>query len=277
VTFVIDGLMGSLDLKQVGDDRFQAANATEQHDVVFGGQLMAQAIVAARHGEVEKVVKTLHIIFARPASPKLPIEITVERMHDGRSLASRTVTLSQGDTLCSRALVLLSNEEDDFVRHADPPPGELSPDDATSWPRDLGAWEVRVVDGVDILDPETVGPADLDIWSRFDGAPSDSLTGQALVAFATDMFLIGTAMRAHKGVSEAQAHRTLSTGVLSHTMTFHEAVDASEWLLLSNHSPYAGHGRVYGRANVFGCSGGLVASYVQDSMIRARTSGPGRL
>jgi acyl-CoA thioesterase len=84
-------------------------------------------------------------------------------------------------------------------------------------------------------------------------------------------------MRPHIGVGQAQAHQTLSTGVLSHTITFHEPVDASEWMLLSHHSSAAGRGRSYGRADVFRTDGALVASYVQDNMIRARTGAPGKL
>ena len=80
------------------------------------------------------------------------------------------------------------------------------------------------------------------MWTRFAGAPDDPGVGQALLAFATDGFLIGTAMRPHAGVGQAQAHRTLATGVVSHTLTFHEPCRAGEWLLLSHRSPYAGHG-----------------------------------
>jgi acyl-CoA thioesterase len=80
-------------------------------------------------------------------------------------------------------------------------------------------------------------------------------------------------MLPHAGVGQSQAHVTLSTGVVSHTLTFHEPVDAAEWMLLSHHSTYAGHGRCYGRANVFRADGALVASYVQDGMIRPMQQG----
>ena len=84
-------------------------------------------------------------------------------------------------------------------------------------------------------------------------------------------------MRPHAGVGQAQAHVTLSTGVVSHTLTFHEPFAAADWLLLSHHSPYAGRGRSYGRADVFRADGALVASYVQDAMIRPKDAGrPGR-
>jgi len=277
VSFTIETVLASLELEETGPDRYTARHAEPDYPVVFGGQLMAQSIVAARKGVDDKTVKTLHIVFARPVSPSMPLEIEVDRMHAGRALASSTVTLRQGGKVCSRAQVLLSAEEPDLIRHADTHPSMSKPEEATPWPTDLGVWELRTVDGVDIADPEAVGPADLDVWSRFAGAPSDPLIGQALLAFATDMFLIGTAMRPHEGVGQSQAHVTLSTGVLSHTITFHEPVDAGEWLLLANHATYAGHGRSYGRADVFRTDGALVASYVQDNMIRARSGEPGKL
>jgi acyl-CoA thioesterase II len=129
---------------------------------------------------------------------------------------------------------------------------------------------VRVVDDVDVSDPDLTGPPDLDVWTRFPGAPTDELTSQALLAFASDGFLIGTAMRPHEGVGQAQAHVTVTTGVVSHTLTFHEPFAADDWLLLSHHSPYAGRGRSYGRGDVFTAAGSLVASFVQDGMIRPK-------
>ena len=84
-------------------------------------------------------------------------------------------------------------------------------------------------------------------------------------------------MRPHAGVGQAQAHRSLSTGVISHTLTFHEPVSAADWMLLSHQSPYAGHGRSYGRADVFRADGQLVASFVQDAMIRSMPARAGSL
>ena len=117
--------------------------------------------------------------------------------------------------------------------------------------RGEGAWEILIVGDVDINDPELVGPPELDAWVRFVDAPDDPATDQALVAYSTDGFLIGTAMRPHAGVGQAQAHRTLSTGVLSHTLTFHEPCPAAEWHLLQQRSSYAGHGRSYGQGDIF--------------------------
>jgi acyl-CoA thioesterase len=270
-----DAVLATLELTEVGADRYRAANL-EGHAVVFGGQLLAQSIVAALRGNEAMAVKTIHSVFPRAGRPDAAVEIQVDRMHAGRSFASSTVTITQGDRLVTRSLVLMDAAEDDLIRHADAPAAMPSPDDAPG-SSEPNCWQFRFVDGVDIVDPDAVGPAELGVWTRFEGAPGDPVTGQALLSFATDGFLIGTAMRPHAGVGQAQAHKTLSTGVLSHTLTFHEPVDAGSWMLMANESPYAGHGRAYGRAHVFTSDGRLLASFVQDSMIRPLQQSAGGL
>jgi acyl-CoA thioesterase len=264
----IDALLRSLTLEPTGERSFRGENADEGHAVIFGGQLMGQSIVAALAGSDGKRVKTLHTVFARAGSPDQPVEITVDPVHAGRAFASTTVTISQGDRVCTRSQVLLTADEPDFIRHADvapelPVPGPVDGSDGSE-------WQAHVVGDVDISDPDLLGPPDLDVWTCFPGAPDDSGIAQALLSYATDAFLIGTAMRPHEGVGQALSHRTISTGVISHTLTFHEPWSPSQWLLLSHHSPYAGHGRSYGYANAFRADGVLAASYVQDAMIRPR-------
>jgi acyl-CoA thioesterase len=273
----MDAFLEALTLEPIGDDRYRATNLPSAHGVVFGGQLLAQSIMAGLAGQDGKAVKTIHTVFARGASHEVPLEIAVEGMHSGRSVASSTVTITQGDQLVTRSLVLLSAQEADVIRHADARRSSSRPDDVAGHVRGEGAWELGIVGNVDISDPELVGPPELDVWVRFAGAPDDPATDQALVAYSTDGFLIGTAMRPHAGVGQAQAHRTLSTGVLSHTLTYHERCPAREWHLLEQRATYAGHGRSYGRGEIFRADGQLAASFVQDAMIRARSGGSGKL
>ncbi len=263
--FSLEDVLHTLALEQVGTDRYRASSV-RVGPVVFGGQLLAQSIVAASQGQEGKAVKTLHTVFARGASPEEALDVSVDRMHAGRNLASTTVTFTQSGKVCARSSVLLSADEPELIRHADKPEATELPGEAEQ--QSFGAWQVRIVGAVDVNDPDAVGPPELGVWVRCAGAPDDALSGRALLAFITEGFLIGTAMRPHPGVGQSQAHVTLSTGVLSHTLTFHEPLRADEWLLLSNTSPYAGHGRCYGRADVFRENGELVASMVQDAMIR---------
>ncbi|MBL8776830.1 MAG: thioesterase family protein [Acidimicrobiales bacterium] len=272
----VDHLVAGLALEPTGPDRYRAPEVETGHEVIFGGQLLAQSLVAASIGHEGKRAKTIHTVFARGAAPGTPLDVAVETMHGGRAFASSTVTISQGDRLCTRSLVLLTADEPDFIHHADPAPTVGAPPEtpASGGPDE---WQVQIVGDVDISDPELTGPAELDVWTRFPGAPDDLLTAQAVLAFASDGFLIGTAMRPHAGVGQSQAHDTLATGVVSHTLTFHEPFPADDWLLLAHRSPHAGHGRSYGRADVFTPAGALVASYVQDAMLRPMPAkDPGR-
>ena len=261
-------LLDTFDFEQTGPTSFTASSMSEgPGQVVFGGQLLAQSIVAASTVVPDKELKTLHTIFARGASNELPLDLEVDVIQAGRAFASVSISFRQNDKSCVRATALLHAPDPDLIRYTAPKPAVGKPDDAAARPG-MDWWEVRFVDDVDIDDPALIGPPELDVWTRFPGAPADPVTNQALLAYATDGFLIATAMRPHEGVGQSLAHTAISTTVLSHTLTFHEPVDASSWLLLTNESPYAGRGRSYGRANVFTEEGALVASYVQDNMIR---------
>jgi acyl-CoA thioesterase len=262
-----------LDLQPAGEGRFRASHHDEGHGVVFGGQLLAQSLLAAARTVPGKQVLSLHNVFARGASPGEPLDVAVDVLQSGRAFASASVTTSQGDRLCTRATVLLHAADDDLIRHATPMPDVAPP--AAGAAGAVGRWwDVEVVDGVDVNDPDAVGPAELRVWTRFPGAGAppageDPAVHQALLAYASDGFLIGTAMRPHAGVGQSMAHVSISTTVLSQTITFHEPFDATEWLLVDHRSTYAGRGRSYGSAEVFSADGRLVASFRQDNMIRA--------
>ncbi len=258
----------------IGDDRYRVTNTGDAHqrDVVFGGQFLAQAIVAAAARHPGKAVRSIQAIFARPGRIDAPTELAVEAMHDGRTFASDTVTAWQGDRLCARFLVLLDADEPDVIRHDVAMPSVAGPADAP--PTDQGllvypGTELRIVDGVDMWSVDApTGPAETYLWARAPGLPDDRAVHQAVLAWATDGFLIATALRPHPGINQDDAHRGLSTGVVAHTIVFHEPFRADEWLLLAHHSPYAGRGRTFGTADVFTTDGRLVASYVQTNMVR---------
>jgi acyl-CoA thioesterase-2 len=266
----LSDVLAVLDLEPDGDGRFVAGHLDEGHGVVFGGQLLAQTVVAAARTVPDKEILSVHNVFARGASVSEPLAVTVETIQSGRAFASVTVTTAQERGICTRAQVLLHAPDPDLIRHADPAPEVEDPEaiaarsngGETSW------WDIRVVGGVDIADPAAVGPAELRVWSRVPGAPDDQVTSQALLAYASDGFLIGTAMRPHAGVGQSMAHQTVSTTVVTQTLTFHEPFHAGSWLLLDHHSGYAGRGRSHGGAEVFTADGSLVASYTQDNMIR---------
>jgi acyl-CoA thioesterase len=209
-------------------------------------------------------------LFLRGGQPDDSLSLDVERLHLGRTFGNVEVSIRQGDRLCTRSLVLLHRPDASLINHQDDAPPVTSPG---AWPSVASAaskgWDVRIVDGVDVSDPAAVGPADLHVWSRFPDAPDEEWVSQALLGYASDGFLIGTGMRPHPGVGQALAHVSISTSVISQTLVFHDTFNAADWLLLVHHSPYAGGGRSYGRADVFTVDGRMVASYGQENMVRA--------
>jgi acyl-CoA thioesterase len=267
--------LGLLAPKPLGSGRFAVENEGDPalRDVVFGGQLMGQMIAAASAAHPGKRVRTLNAIFARAARVSQQTQIALEPIHDGRSFASANATAWQGERLCARALLLLDAPDPDLIRHAAGAPRVAGPESAS--PAGVSGLvfpgtELRIVDGVDTWSADApVGPPELFAWLRHPGAPSDPAVHQAILAWATDGFLIGTALRPHAGLGQSQAHKALSTGVVGHTLTFHEPFDVRDWLLVAHESTHAGGGRAHGRAQVFTRDGQLVASFVQDSMIRA--------
>jgi acyl-CoA thioesterase II len=113
-----------------------------------------------------------------------------------------------------------------------------------------------------------VAPPRLSVWIRFPAAGIDQVTSQALVAHASARYLMGTTMLPHSGVGERMAHRAFSTGIIEHTVSFHEKVDLDGWLLVHQESAYAGRGRAYGTGQVFDAAGALLASFSQEALMR---------
>ena len=99
--------------------------------------------------------------------------------------------------------------------------------------------------------------------------PGELCLRQAVLAQPTTHWTIGAAMRPHKGYGEVQAHRTISTGVMSSTIFFHEDPDLTEWLLYSTRATHAGAGLAQGEGRIFNEAGRLIASYTVQVMVRA--------
>ncbi len=272
-------LNDAFDLVARPDGTFLARSLAEvgEGDVVFGGQFVAQMLLAANSVDPTKVVKSIQTLIGRPAVRQEPYTIEVERMHAGRAFTTAVVTAGQGGRVCARALVLLHQPEADMIRHGRAAPTVAPPEEATPYDgyrvgegaRTLGGRVQRVVDGVDVISGQTVAPPLLRVWARLDDGGPDPRHAQAFLAFESAGPDIATAMLPHSGLGTASAHGTISTGIMTHTVTFHEASNAADWHLLEFRSPYAGNGRAYERGDAFTADGRLVASWTQDSIIRA--------
>lgn len=207
-----------LRLEPLGKARYRVDNEGDPavNNVVFGGQLSTQMIMAATADDGDKPVKTISAFFARAARVDAETELSVETFHSGRTFAAHTVTVRQAGRLCARASVLTHASEADVIAHqvdrppATPPGEGVGASDHAVFP---GA-EYVIVDDVDLVDSSgPTGPAELSVWYRSPHTPDDLIVNQAVLAWGTDGFLIGTAMRPHPGVGYDRAHVDQTKGV----------------------------------------------------------------
>jgi len=264
--FGVDDLLACLRLDDVGPGELEGRNLPIEYHRVFGGQILAQAIAAASQASPGKSVKSMSVAFAREGDTAKPMRYRVERHHDGRTFGTIGVVASQGEKVVATAVVSMHVDEEGLHR-SDAPPAVGAPADAT--PVDLGMvpWDTRIVGGVDLSSREP-GPPVLEWWSRAPALPDDRQVHQGLLAHATDLTVIGTALRPFDGLSQADSTVALHTAVTSHSIWFHRPFRADDWLLVAQHSPVVACGRAYGRGDAFDGGGELVASFAQESMIR---------
>jgi uncharacterized protein (DUF427 family)/acyl-CoA thioesterase len=274
-------LLHLLDVKEVGEGRFGSPPYPDPplgtfipqlHNkharlVIEGGQLLAEAIVAAAKSVPGQRVTSASMIFSRAARFDATHEIEVETLRRGRGFSTLETRTTQAGKLCCAGLLLLDAGAPNTIRGAaalpDVPPPEACPQ------LDMGVTgrELRTVDDA-YRRQDVTGPAEIFTWARFRDAPPHDYLHAALLAQSTTHWTIAAAMRPHEGVTEAQAHVTLSTGILATTIAFHDEADVTEWLLYANPAIYAGRGLAQGEGRVFARDGRLVASYTVQAMIR---------
>ncbi|MBS1848042.1 MAG: thioesterase family protein [Actinobacteria bacterium] len=247
---------------------------------IFGGQILAQLIVAAGRAVPDKTVKSLHVLFPREGDAARPLRYRVAVAHTGRTFASLQIVAAQEPDARVVAVATVSmHAPESGLDHDGVAAPVDGPDDAVEQRLDMIPWEVRVVDDVDLGD-RSIGPAKLDWWMR---APASGESGeptsghppllapgtidQALLAYATDLTIIGTALRSVEGYSQADSTVRLTTAVTSHTLWFHRRFAVTDWLRIAQTAPVLAGARAFGHGDVFS-QGHLVASFAQESMIR---------
>jgi uncharacterized protein (DUF427 family)/acyl-CoA thioesterase len=244
--------------------------------VIEGGQLLGEAIVAASRSVPGQRVTSASMQFLRAARSDAAHEIAIDVLRRGRGFSTVAARVEQAGKLCSVALLLLDAGAPDTLRGSVAMPPVPPPAACALLDLGMTGRELRSVDDA-VRRQAEIGPPEIHTWARFREAPDDPALQAALVAQATTHWTIAAAMRPHAGVSEAQAHVTLSTGILAVTIAFHDEADVTEWLLYANPAIWAGRGLVQGEGHVFAQDGRLLASYAVQGMVRSFTTPPGAL
>ena len=251
---------------------------------VFGGQVLAQSIIAASRTVDEGSIHSLHAYFLRAGDAEAPIVYDVDRNRDGRSFKSRRVVAIQHGrpifTLAASFQLLQEGLEHQFEMPDVPQPEDLSSESNVSednigqvpqlmrrWFTRTGPFDFRPVKNVDVFNPRPRAPYS-DIWFRLtEKIDVPDQMHRALMAYASDFHLVGTATLPH-GVSLVKDDLMMAS--LDHAMWFHRPVRVDDWLLYSCDSPSSSGGRGLARGLIYDRSGRLVASTIQEGMIRVR-------
>jgi acyl-CoA thioesterase II len=281
----IDDLLSLLDLEPLEVNIYRGQNRDIGSGRVFGGQVFAQALVAARRTvEGAREAHSVHGYFILPGDLKAPIVYFVDRLRDGNSFTTRRVTAIQH----GQAIFNLSASfhlDEPGLEHQDqmpevPAPEVLTPElelireMAARIPEPLRPVltqerpiDFRPVVPLDPFDPQKQ-PPERYIWFRSIGAlPDEPIMHQAVLAYASDHGLLPTALQPH-GVSFRTPGMQLAS--LDHSLWMHRSFRADEWLLYAMHSPAAAGARGFVRGSVYAQDGTLVASVAQEGLMRLR-------
>lgn len=281
----VQSLLSILDLEPLEHNLFRGRSPQVGWQRVFGGQVIGQALVAAsRTVEAERPVHSLHGYFMRPGDPAVPIIYEVDRIRDGGSFTTRrVVAIQHGQAIFSMSASFQAVEEG--LEHQLPMPDVPMPEELPSeaelkerflarapeavrryWERDRPI-EIRPVDTTHYFTRQRLEPAQ-NVWVRASAPlPDDPQVHSCVLAYASDMTLLDTALFAH-GTSVFD--KDLQVASLDHALWFHRPVRADKWLLYSEDSPAAAAGRGFTRGTLFTRDGVLVASVAQEGLIRVR-------
>jgi acyl-CoA thioesterase-2 len=267
-------LLACLDLHPVpsggtGEERadddvteFEGRNQQLDYHRVFGGQILGQFLQIASATCPDKAVKSQHTVFTREGRADKPIRYQATRHHEGRSFANVTITARQSrGVVATSSICMHGHEVGPEHQSVDEVPAVLGADHQVAL--DLIPWETRAT--VDLNAPGT-GPSQFEVWMCTPAV--DPSLAPALAAYATDLTLIGTALRPMDGVDQRGNGTAFTSAVTSHTIWFHRPFRSDRWLLLRQHSPLLAHGRSFGRGDVLTEDGTLVASYAQEALLR---------
>src|ERR1700722_17746444 len=280
-------LLALLDLEKIEENVFRGLSPPERMQRVFGGQVLAQALVAAmRTVAPERACHSFHAYFLRPGDPRVPILYEVDRSRDGTSFSVRRVVAIQHGVqifvLAASFQVAESGFEHQLQMPVVPDPESLEDDQQVllrestlspamrEWVTRERPFETRAVLGrgpFDVSGDRPARPAMDHIWLKTRGSlPGDDNLHRVLLAFVSDMSLLDTALLPH-GKSIFSKVQVAS---LDHAMWFHRPFRADEWLLYVQDAPSASGARGFNRGAIYTRQGLLVASVAQEGLIRPR-------
>lgn len=275
----LDELIQILDLEQIEVNIFRGHSPEDKRVRVFGGQVAAQALIAAGRTVSFGNVHSLHAYFLRPGDVTIPILFEVDRIRDGKSFTTRrVVAIQRGEPIFNLSASFHKFEEG--VSHQSQMPDVPDPfslptlkERVAPWEDQLGDWNTRLRP----LDQRYIDPPTMEIydqprepkqrvWVKADGKlPDDPLLHACVVTYASDMTLLDSVMLPHK---LSWINKNLMVASIDHVMWFHRPIRADQWFLYDQDSPTAYGARAFARGQIYASDGTLAVSVAQEGLLR---------
>ncbi len=271
----VDALIELLDLEPIEEDIFRGVSPQEDRQRVFGGQVAGQALVAATRTVEDRSVHSLQAYFIRPGDVAAPLVYLVERVRDGRSFTTRRVTAIQHGQPIFAMSASFHKEEEGFEHQTDlpagiPDPEELEPFVWDGFPVDdqgrmIRPIELRYVTGSPAERGQSREPR-LRVWLRATGTlPENPVLHTCMFTYASDMTVLDTATKA---LPVRGNEIDIQAASLDHAMWFHRPLRMDDWIFLDQVSHSASNARGLAWGTAWNRTGELVASVVQEGLIR---------
>ena len=279
----VKNLLDLLELEHLDDDRYIASAKEYGWKRIFGGLIVAQAIIAAYKTIDNRYLHSLHCYFLRAGDPNIPIEYDVEKLRDGKSFGQRIISAYQNKHLIFYMIASFHKDEIGLSHQIDFPediknPSKLSseieildqifkksPENIRDTRDRERPIEFRPIEPRNMVNPKKEPPKQL-LWLRLaEKADIDRILNQALLAYASDYTILDTALMPH-GISIFQ--RNIQVASLDHSMWFHRDFDINQWILYNQSSSNTFGNRGFAQGSMYSQDGTLLASVSQEGMIR---------
>ena len=280
----VQTMLDVLNIEQLEVNLFRGRSPQDRWQRVFGGQVIGQALVAASRTVEGRPPHSMHAYFLVGGDPKVPIIYEVDRIRDGKSFTTRRVVAIQHGQAIFTLMVSFHNDEEGLTHQAPmpqvPPPEDL-PSEAQIKATILPTMPEAVRRYYESERPIELRPVQYDrylgkkyqdgkfnVWIRATGKlPDDPAIHQCVLAYASDMSLLDTALVPH---GRSLFEREFMGASLDHALYLHRPFRADDWLLYAQETPTMTGSRGFARGLIYTREGSLVASVAQEGLVRIR-------
>jgi acyl-CoA thioesterase-2 len=283
VAQTLTDILSLLRLAPAGPDEFFGPQSDDRRNSrVFGGQVAAQALMAAGLTAPDRLPHSMHLYFLRAGDPHAPLRYTVTRLRDGGTFSARAVAVTQGDDRVILEALASFTEPIDGIDYQHEMPAAPAPEGLAPMEIALseyahihnGFWvqprpvSMRYVGAPPLLAADLPVPLEpaTQLWLRVDGdAPTDPLTTYCLLAYISDWSILDPVLYATRRPPIA-----MSIASVDHAMWFHRPPDFSDWLLYDQWSPSGIGARGLSNGAMYNRTGELVCTVVQEGYLGRR-------